>query len=550
MKAPNWLSIRLRDLAVGFLRTKLFHKIACTAAALIAVQFMGGLPVLACQSGGKPITLAEALNSTLEHHPLLEARRWDVVSARGSKQEAAGQFDTLYQSGVGQQNQDNPLSQLERAQLGLGPQAADSLTAVTAFNFNISKLFRSGISVSSYMNLNRNSDNLVNVFGSSASQMGVQMIVPLLRNRGASLVTATETAAGIEVSSRQLDLQQAREQLLANTATSYWTLVAARQHLSVAIGSEERGRKLLETVQALITADHLPRNEIHEVTANLADRTGNRIAAEQEVNRARAQLALDMGLAPDQVLDAGDPADGFPPLDGAISGLNDQSVVYYVEQAATHRADIEAAEKREKQARILYVAALNSVRPQLNLQLGTGYSQLRDRGGAGQFFSSPFTSLHRPDFQAGFVYQFAHNNDGAKGQVLQAQAKMREAELQRSELRRQIAAAVTVALGNVRSSVQRLKSTNEAVEAFQRSLDGEREKFGLGQSSLTELLTVEDRLTVALSSQVDAQEAYALALAGLRLATGTLFPLSGTTDSVNSNVFQTIPGSSGTREPE
>jgi len=542
MRAPGRYSNRLAGHGARLLRTSLSLWILCLSA-LLSFWPAG---VATAQSGTKPITLSEALNSTLSHHPLLETQKWEVESARGAKRQASGQFDTLFQNQFGQLNQVTPLSQADRSQLPDGLQAAQTINASTGYNFNVSRLLRNGISLSSYVSMTRKSDNLVNILGDSSSQMGVQLVVPLLRNRGLNIVAATESAAGQEVASRQLDLQQTREQLLVNTATSYWRLVAAKQNLIVAAGSEERGRLLLETVRALIAADHLPRNDIYEVQANLADRTANRIAAEQEVNRARVQLGLDMGLAPDELQTIGDPAEGFPSVDESISALSNDSLTYYMQLAATRRADIEALERREGAAKTLFMAAQNAVQPQVNLQFATGYSQVRDGGDASRFFGSLFSSLHRPDFQTGIVYQFSRNNDLAKGQMEQARAKLREATLQKSELQRQVAAAVTVAWQNVRTSILRLQSTNEAVEAFQRTLAGEQEKFGLGQSSLTELLTVEDRLTVALSSQVDAQAGYVLSVAGLRLATGTLFLPSGTTDRVDSKVFQTIPVSGQT----
>jgi outer membrane protein len=543
MRAPECLLCQSAGRGARLLRTPPFQWIfRVVFFMLVSISLSGATMV---QASEKLITLAEALNSTLEHHPLLETQKWEVEAARGAKRQASGQFDILFHNQFGQLNQDLPLSQADRSQLPNGLQVAEALNASTGYNFNVSRLLRNGVSFNSYMDVNRKSDNLINVLGNSNSQMGVTLVVPLLRNRGLNVAAATESAAGAEVAARQLDFQQTREQLLVSTATSYWKLVAAKQKLAVAIGSEERGRLLLENVRALIAADHLPRNEIYEVTANLADRTANRIAAEQEANNARVQLGLDMGLASDALQTIGDPAEGFPSIDRAISELSDDSFSYYEQLASSRRADIEALQRREGAAKTLFRAAQNAVQPQVNLQFATGYSQVRDAGNVGGFLGSLFSSLHRPDFQTGIVYEFSHNNDFAKGQLLQAQAKLREATLQKSELERQVAAAVRISWQNVRTSIMRLKSSNEAVEAFQQTLTGEHEKFGLGQSSLTELLTLEDRLTVALSSQVDAQQSYVLALAGLRLATGTLFPLYGAVDHIDGKTFQTIPAPGG-----
>src|SRR5262249_10039560 len=178
---------------------------------------------------------------------------------------------------------------------------------------------------------------------------------------------------------------------------------------------------------------------------------------------------------------------------------------------------------------------------QLNLQLTTGYQQLRGRGGLMDFFSSSFTSLHRPDLQVGLVFQLAHSNNVAQGQLVTANAQLEQARLRTAELCREITVNVTVAVENVRSSVLQVRSSREAVDAFQSAVEGAQEKFRLGQASVTELLTVEDELTAAQSREVQAELAYAAALANLRLATGTVLPAQEV-DRVDAVVFATIPG--------
>lgn len=497
-------------------------------------------PIQEPQTQHKQISLHDALNSTLQHHPTLEVQHWEVESARGARQQASGAFDTSIESSFARQNQQTPVTALS-SQVPDGSTSTTVPTSDTTYRFGISKLFRSGISVSSFTNVDRSTNTLLGPLPFNTSQVGMQAIFPLLRGRGEKAVAATELAGKVEVDSREYDLEHTEEQLLTNTAVAYWNLVAAKRQLQVATGSEQRGKILLDTVQALIEADQVPRADIYQVKANLADRVANRITFEQAVMQAREDLGLSMGLSPDEILHIGDPADGFPLLDESIAATGAEDLTpYYVQLAMSNRPDLMAAQKREVEARMLLLGAQNATKAQLNFQFTTGYTQLRANDSAAGFFQSLFTNTHGPDLSSGIVYQFSHSNNVAKGLLLQAQSKMREAELQTTDLRRQVTAAVSTATFNVRTSIMRVKSAEEAVEAFQKALEGEREKFRLGQASLTEVLTVEDRLTQTLTSKVNAEQTYALALAALWLATGTL--AGGTSPgNIDSDFFQTLP---------
>lgn len=505
-------------------------------------------------SGEKSITLSEALSATLESHPQLKLEEEQVKISSALKRQAAGQFDTLMSSGFTQQRTSTPLTLLQQSSL---VHLQDNLTTRQAYyNFNTTKLFRNGVSANFGLDMSRITDNSMNLFGSNIAQPQVRIGVPLTKARGREVVAAQETAAGAEVTATGLDLHQLAAQLLANTAASYWNLVAAKNNLVVAAGSEERGRKLLENVKALIAADHVPRRDIDEVEANLADRVANRIAGEQLVSDAQQQLALDMGLAGNELLTLFDPANDFPsPESPTATFANLLLRPEFVDEAIQNRADLMAAKERERGSQVLMHAAKKSTAPLLLLNFGAGYSRLHEGGGPGEFFLSPFGLASTPNVQAGFTYTFPPANHLASGQFLQAQSQLRQNELRSRDLVRNISATVVVALKHVNNAVLRLKSIDESVEAFRGALDGEREKFGLGQASLTEVLTIEDRLTTALSNQVQAKLSYSLALIQLRLATGTLLSPDASIGKVDADVFSHLPpanfelNTSGKHEP-
>lgn len=488
-------------------------------------------------------TLADALLTTLENHPQLRIQEQQVNISRALRQQATGQFDTVVGSGVGQRRILTGLTAIQRLQaLGSGIDTGQQATNLTNFSINGSKLFRNGISISPFMDVDRTTDNLVNGGGLNQSRFSFVVNVPLLRGRGAGVVAARETSAGLDIDASLFDLNQTVAELLLNTATSYWNAVAAERQFDVAAGSEERGRVFVENVKALIEADKVPRNELNQVMANFADRTSSRIGATQRVVDARQALALAMGISAEQLATIGRPVDAIPNGEGAVAPKVDPNALQsYIQLALSRRADLLAARKRIESTEVLRGAAKNLILPQIDLQLSSGYSGLREGTGLHRYFTIPLQGLHGPDAAAGLSYRFPPSNNVARGQLAQAEASVRQAQLIVQDTGRTIGASVVVAAQGVRNALERLAKARESVEYYQTALDGEREKFRIGVGSLVDTLTIEDRLTGALSSLVNAELTYATALARFRFATGTVVAPDKMAQSIDAGVFLAMP---------
>jgi outer membrane protein TolC len=239
---------------------------------------------------------------------------------------------------------------------------------------------------------------------------------------------------------------------------------------------------------------------------------------------------------------AGNPSEDFPPVGAETLPVVDSTLMEkYVQKALQRRADYLASQRRVREADVLLGAARNQLKPLVTLNLDTGVSGLSEGTGLAQFFSSPYHSIKGLDALAGITYNFPPRNDLATGQLRQAQAALTQAEIRRDDLGRNIASAVVTALNGVHNAIVQVLKSRESVKAFQAALDGEQEKFRLGVNSLTDVLTLEDRLTIAMQSQVNAELAYALALTQLRLATGTIVEPDQAVQSVDRNVFFSMP---------
>lgn len=513
---------------------------ACLAVAVISALAADPAPQVSYPSG---LTLVEAVRSALSKDPLITIQQRQVDFSRAVQQEAKGQFDTLLDWSADQGRINNPLTSLDRLQAEqAGVVTSSRGLNLYSYNVNATKFMRSGISLGPVLEMTRSTDNILNRVGVNQSRFSFQVNLPLLRNRGRDVVTARETAATFGVDASLYDLNQTAAESILETAIAYWREVAARKSLEVLAGSEERGRLLLDNVRTLIEADRVPRNEISQIAANLADRSANRIAAEQRDIEARQALALAMGLTAGEVALIPNPVDDFPDGENRpLPSVSRAAMEFYIRQALDRRADLLAAAKRQQLTGTLRMAAKNQLLPQIDLNFSTGFSGLEEGRRPDRLLVSPVAGVQGADAIVRLRYSFAPSNNTARGRWAQAQATYDQSELRINEISRVIASSVVSTLSGVHNSILRLKQAKESVGGYEVALDGERDKLRLGVGSLVDLLTVEDRLTNSLNSYVNAQLAYAEALVRFRFATGTLLEPDRIVQSVDGAIFQTLP---------
>jgi outer membrane protein len=489
------------------------------------------------------IALVDAVQTTLDRHPLLHFQEKQVDISKALKQQATGQFDTILGASANQNRVNTPLDSVTRLQAAEQGVFTDNQAGnLTSWSFTGQKLLRSGISIGPSVNLDRDTDNLLMRLGENRSQVAFTVTLPLLRNRGRDVVAAREISADHEVNASFFDLSQTAAELIQDTATAYWNFVGASRALEVAVGAEKRAREVVEAVRTLIDADRLARSEILDWAANLVDRTSSRIAAEQRMLESKQALALAMGISYEQLNMPLAATDVFPDGETQLTpSTSPEAIKYYIEQALTRRGDYLASKERQLSAQVLVGAARNQLLPQLDVRFGTGYSGLKEGTRPDRFFNSVWTRVKGVDVVAGITYSFPVENNVAIGQLAQASASHQQTELRSSQGARLIASSVIVAVNALENSVSRLKSAHGAVVSFRDALEGQREKLSLGVGSPIDVLTIEDRLTGALLTEVTAQLNFALALTQFRFATGTFIAPNQPKQTVTRDVLFTAP---------
>ncbi len=492
------------------------------------------------EAPGRPVGLLDALRSTLEKHPNIQVQRLQVEFNRGELRIASGQFDRVYSAGASQSYTASPLTRLQ--QLGYGTAQAGLDTDSAGYSAGAQQQFRNGVVVSPSFQTSRSIDNVTNLDGADNASLSFQILVPLMRGHGRNAVAAREEADRRTVQASLFDLNNTAAQLLAGTAVQYWTAAAAARDLEIAKESEERGRKYMRDVSILIEADRVPAQEINNLEANVADRTANRIAAEQRLLQARQSLALSMGLAAGEIAVFPEPTDALPDWPGGEPPVVTQSLLRdFTGRALSLRADLLALRERQQAAETLLPAAKNQLRPQLDLTVSAGYAGLLEGKNYFRMFGAPFANVPGPTVSASLRYSFTPQNNAALGALAETRASLAQAQLQSADLARNIVSASTGAMIGLAESVAQLRRAAEAVRSYRLALNGEQQKFALGLVSLVDVLTVEDRLTSALSNENAVRLQYAIALENLRYSTGSVIDPKAETHLLEKSAFTTPP---------
>jgi outer membrane protein len=491
-----------------------------------------------------PLTLGDALQTTLLRHPQLAIQKQQVIAQLGAVRQAAGQFDLALAGDASQAHTFRALTGYEEFQYNqfdnFNSAAATANLSQIAFGAN--KELRNGIRISPNITASRITDNLTNRQGINQADTQLAVTLPLLRGRGQTVVTAQEAAQADQLKASQFEVNEIASGLLATVASSYWNVVAAEKQLEVLRESESRAQALAESIRSLIAADRVPRTDLNEVEANVAVREASRLAGEQRLVEARQQLAIDMGLDASEVSAMRETATGFPSEMAAKDIPTDpQSLQRYIQLALDGRPELRALKERQEASRRIAGASRDGIRPELDVKVAAGMTGLYEGTRIDAYLLSPVHSIRGADLTAGITYRFAPGRNAAAGAFEQATAGSRQADLQYQEMARRTVAAVAPALYGFRSEALQLERTRDAVQLYRNSLDAEREKLRMGAGNVINTINVEDRLTGSLASEVQAQLQYVLALVRLRLATSTILTPDQQAGSIDPAIFTTPP---------
>lgn len=457
------------------------------------------------------LTLDAAIAQTLAASPEVALARESAALSKGALRASGALFDLLLNSSASYSRSHgvDPLAGVE----AIDKQVVQSLSA--------QRLFRNGVLVKPELSLNRRSfSTRPGAATTNNAAVNLSVTVPLWRDRGGALSTSGERAAVDDYASARLSLEHARARQVLTAAVAYWDYVAAHRRLDVFRASEGRAQRILDETRVLVEAEERTQADLTQVSGNLSSKRVTRISAEQTLVEARQQLGLAMGLGADDIELLPVPLTDFPSAPAELTA--DGPPPDLLSRSFERRADLRAVQADVRAADTLLGAARNDLKPRFDLVLGTGYGDGQLGLGLEPFFAPLYRRRPRLDASALLRFQFPPANSGALGRLEQNQAVYGQQRIQEDDLRRRIASGVAVAWQALRRGQEGMQESRQAVQLQESTVQAEQRKFGLGVSTVFDVIQAEDGLTSAYLGQIQSQRNHAAALATLRFQSGTL----------------------------
>lgn len=336
---------------------------------------------------------------------------------------------------------------------------------------------------------------------------------PLLKNFGTDVNTA---AIKIATTNRDISVSQLRAtviDVLTNVKNAYWSLVDAIAELEANKQSLQLAYDLVEINEAQVNVGTLAPIEVLQAKSQAASREVSVTSAEQAVLNAEDRLKQLLNFAEDDpiwaaaIVPTDQPSEKQPMLslqDAIATALENREELKQLQQAI------------QIQEYALNVAA-NQLKPELymvgNLSLSGDDTTYSDALGELSGFDNVGVTV-------GASFSYDLGNRAAKSSYHQTKLALDQKKLSVRNMEKAIFVDVRVKLRNVETAYNLIGATRIARQLSEEQLDAEQKKFNEGLSTNFQVLSYQDELTQARTSESQAITAYNQALAELDEAIG------------------------------
>ncbi|NQU39381.1 MAG: TolC family protein [Lentisphaerae bacterium] len=445
--------------------------------------------------------LFELRAACLAHHPLAMAAQKRAAQAQQGYAGTAGYFDTTLSGSAGTASWSRSIP---GSTLGSGIVANGA-----TFESGIERALRPGLFIGAGLaerrltELGEGRDDLYQ------SLAGVQLRVPLLKNRGHAewRWEQRETEAAITVATQEVTA--VRQQLCLETDTALINLFEATSGRDAYRQSAQRARALVAEAEELVRLKAVPAYQVHAARLDAALQEEQVAMAEHGVEAARIRLRALVGALPASL----DSADGLVEWAGRCPPAPPVNL----DDACSRRGVMAAAEAMIEQARAAAGGAREAMRPDLALALTASWQ--------GEDTDQPWGSRAQGDGEtlgadAALVWRVPLERRRERATWRAREARVAEQEALRDQQRRLVSAEIDETSRALDSARERLGLVRAAVEDATRALEAEAERFRLGEGRSRNVLDAQKDLITTILRRETAAGAVLRSQAALAYARG------------------------------
>jgi outer membrane protein TolC len=218
-----------------------------------------------------------------------------------------------------------------------------------------------------------------------------------------------------------------------------------------------------------------------------------------------------------------------------------------IERAYSQRPEVQEERLRTENARINYLFARNQKLPALDVNVGYGLAGIAGRtinASTGNpdptvpstAYTDALENIFANDFPSwnvGVSVAMPLRNIGARAVARQAELQLDESRLSQSLTAQNIAIEVRNAARDVDASARAIDAARSAREAAEANVDAERKRYENGMTTNFQVLQVQQQLSDARRTELQAVIGYAAARARFNAATGDILAMHNITTEAN-----------------
>ena len=479
----------------------------------------------------RPLRLDEAIRMALQRNEGLIIDRESLVSAEASLGGARGAYDPQLELSGGWSRSTEPVnSAFSGAPAGRFAPELKFTEAGAA----IRQLLPSGGTLSLRAQGARQTTDGSSALLSPAfsTGMGVELRQPLLRNLSIDASRQGVRAADAGRHQALASLQRSVSETVAAVDRAYWSLVAARQGVSVREDATRLAEQQLGDTQARVESGTTPGTELSQPRAELERRRAD-LLAQREV-LARAQNTIKLLILGDA--DGAGWLDEIDPTDSVATTVAPVDAEASLRRALATRPELAAARAALERRHTETALARNGVWPALDAVVSYDrFGLAGSRNPVGPASTIPpdmrgdlgtsFDRLGDGDFEAtrvALVLGLPIRNRTAHADAAVARSAENQAEADLMRVRKLVRAEVLDAVAALETAGQRIEATRAGREAAEIQLAAERDRYSTGLSTNFLVLTRQNDLSRARLDEISARTDYQIARTELARATGSL----------------------------
>jgi len=504
-------------------------KSALSIAMLAVCMVLLPFPATSVQAG-EGISMLQSVRIGLEHSPAVLTERQALRISLSTLEDARARYDPTI-----------ALSSAYRKDAGTAPDGGDLHTVSSGLS--VTQHLPSGITVAPAITINRTDKE--GTAASSAAAAGMTITVPLFKGLGSSnLYRSNRNAAKLSLEAERRTLVDILESSTYATAGAYWSYVYAWRQRELARTLTESAESQLNATRALAEADAIATLMIEQASAYLQQSQASEASSELAIQQAWHGLMLAMGFDAAKYPVPQPPVDRFP-VPGAgfkasLPGIDSLQAV-----AMRNRADLQARRLGSQAASTLLEGYRNERRPDISLSLWGGYTGSSDGDSFHDYLRSATGNIPGTSVSAGLTWTIDAGNRSAEAAYITRSAQLEETRILEAELDRSVKSTVTLAFAAVRNAADVYQLTRNSTGSYRRLKEGELRKFRMGMSDIFNLQTASNNLATAELQLLSAEQSFALAVLGLRRATGTLVAEEGGAATIQAANIFSVPLAKG-----